>query len=116
MHKSTALLPVAGLIIGALAVCGADDQSEARAVIDRAIRSMGGEEKLTRCQAQTWTEKATFFGAGGGERYEATYSARWPDKLRVDIPRQFTLAINGPTGWERAGGKTRALSKDEWQE
>jgi hypothetical protein len=116
MRKSRALVLLAIFIIAGQWAGLADDSTDPRAIVQKAIQSMGGEEKLARFQAQTWKEKATYFGASPPERYEATYVARWPDKLRVDIQGDFTLAIDGLTGWQTTREKTRALSKEEWEE
>jgi hypothetical protein len=35
----------------------ADDAGDARAVLDRAVKAMGGPDKLARCQAVTWKGK-----------------------------------------------------------
>jgi hypothetical protein len=115
MRKSVAVLLVAGLVFGA-GVSRADDYADARAIIAKAIRTVGGEEKLARYQAQTWKERATYFGTGAGERYEATYAALWPDKLRVEIQKEFAMVLNGDKGWVTADGKTRDMSKEELEE
>jgi hypothetical protein len=97
-------------------VSRADDNAEARAIIEKAIRSVGGGERLARYRGQMWKEKATYFGGDTIQQYEATYAARWPDKLRVGIQQEFTLVIDGATGWERSEGQARALSSQEWEE
>jgi hypothetical protein len=72
MRTSVAVLLVAGLVLGAGGVSRADEQADARAIIARAIRARGGEKRLARYKVHTWKEKATYYGMGGSEQYEAT--------------------------------------------
>jgi hypothetical protein len=116
MRKSVAILLVAGVLVSARNISRADDQTGARAIVAKAIRMVGGEEKLARYQAQTWRERATYFGMGAPEHSEATYAAQWPDKLKVEIAGEFTMVVNGDKGWVRTAGKTRDMSKEELEE
>jgi len=93
----------------------ADDQEDARKVVSNAIRAAGGQEALGRYKARTWKEKAVYHGAGGDERYEASYSAAWPDKIRVDTG-DYTLIVNGNKGWIRAKDQTRDMTSEELKE
>jgi hypothetical protein len=116
MRTSVAVLLLVAFMTGGLKVGRADDRAAAWPIIARAIRAVGGEEKLARFKGQIWKEKATYFGPGPGEKYEASYVALWPDKLRVDIQKEFTLVVNGKTGWSMTQGKTRDLSREELEE
>jgi hypothetical protein len=115
MRRRIAILVFAGLVVGTRSHGLADDQADARSLVARAIRAAGGEEKLAGYQGQTWKEKATYFGAGAGEQYEATYTAAWPDKLRVEIG-DFTLVVNGDKGWVKIKGDTRDMTREELDE
>jgi hypothetical protein len=116
MQKTVAMLLVASALVSARIVRGTDDQADARAIVAKAIRAAGGEEKLSRYQGQTWKEQATYIGRGDPEHYEATYAAQWPDKLKVAIASQFTLVLNGEKGWMKTDGKKRDMSKQELEE
>lgn len=115
MRSSMASLFVAGLVLGAPGVTRGDDRTDAEAIVAKAIRAAGGEEKLARYHAETWKERATYFGTNTTERYEATYTAQWPDKLRVDI-RDFTMVLTRDNGWIRTKGKTRDMTEPELTE
>jgi hypothetical protein len=103
MRKSVVALLFAGLVVAAGCGSRTDDQEEARDIVAKAIRAAGGEEKLARCKGQTWKEKATYHGTGADEQYEASYTAAWPDKIKVEIG-EFTLVVNGDKGWVRIKG------------
>jgi hypothetical protein len=107
---------LAALILSTRGVTRADDRAYAHAIIAKAIRAAGGEEKLAHYQAQTWKENATFFGAGPTQQYEASYAAEWPDKFLVEIQGEFTMVLNGDKGWVRTKSKTRDMSKAELEE
>lgn len=114
--RSSVTVLLAGLVLVTQGITRADDRADAQAIIARAIRAAGGEGKLARYKAQTWNEKATFFGAGAAQQYEASYAAEWPDKFRVEIQGEFTMVLYGDKGWVRTEGSTRDMSKAELEE
>jgi outer membrane lipoprotein-sorting protein len=77
----------------------ADDQAEAQALIARALKAAGGEEKLARLTAQTVEEKGTWYGMGQGLPYTGKYSFQWPDRFRMEVEGIFTMVVNGDKGW-----------------
>src|SRR5258706_1377586 len=114
-RKSWAVPLLVGLMVSAPCTTRADDQEDARKVVSNAIRAAGGQEALGRYKARTWKEKAVYHGAGGDERYEASYSAAWPDKIRVDTG-DYTLIVNGNKGWIRAKDQSRDMTSEELTE
>jgi hypothetical protein len=115
MRKGLAVLLFAGLVVGRQSVSRADDRAEARAIVARAVRATGGQATLARYKARAWKEKATFYGAGGAEKYEADYTAAWPDRIKVQTG-DFTLVVNGGKGWVRVNGATREMTRAELDE
>jgi hypothetical protein len=93
----------------------ADDTATARAVIDKAIKAAGGEEKLAKFKNHTWKNKGTWYGLGDGVPYTASYAVAWPDKFRFEVEGGFmTYVIDGDKGWVQAmGGETHEFTKDE---
>ena len=91
------------------------DQDDARRIIARAIRAAGGDDTLARYGARTWKEKAVYHGADDDEQYEASYSAEWPDKFKVEIG-EFTMVVNGDKGWVKAQSDTREMTQEEMEE
>jgi hypothetical protein len=84
----------------------ADDQPDAKAIIDKALKAMGGADKVAKFKAGTWKAKAT--GEEGGIKMTLTTEAIWQglDKIRVDaegerngITRKALFVINGDKGW-----------------
>ena len=92
----------------------ADDTDEARAVIDKAIKAIGGEEKLAKFKNHTWKNKGTWYGMGDGVPYTANYAVAWPDKFRFEVEGGFmTVVLDGDKGWMQAMGDTHEMSKEE---
>jgi hypothetical protein len=83
----------------------ADDADAARAVIDKAIKAAGGEEKLAKFKSHTWKNRGTYYGMGvtDGVPYTANYAVAWPDKFRFEVEGGFmTLVLDGDKGWMQA--------------
>jgi hypothetical protein len=87
----------------------------AQAIVAKAIRAAGGKDRLTRYRAETWKETAVYHGDGGDDRYEASYSAEWPDRFKVEIG-DFTMVLTGDTGWVKAQGNRRRMTREEIEE
>jgi outer membrane lipoprotein-sorting protein len=91
----------------------ADDQAEARAIIDRAIKAAGGADKLAHFKSETFTEKGTYHGTGQVFPYTGSYSVRWPDYFRMEIEGVFTMVVAGDKGWMKGEMGVVELKKDQ---
>jgi hypothetical protein len=106
------------LAVGFLAVqfttpLRADDADQARAVVDKAIKAAGGEERLAKFKSQTWANKGNWFGMGDGLPYTANYAVSWPDKYRFEVEGFMTYVLDGDKGWIQMMGETREMTKEE---
>jgi hypothetical protein len=99
-----------------IGVTRADDQKDARAIIDKAIKVSGGEKRLSQVKAETWEEKGTYYGMGDGLPYIGKYAAQWPDKFRMEIKDVFTIVLNGDKGWVSSFGNVEQMSKEQLAE
>src|SRR5713226_10649572 len=109
-------LSAAGILALVLSLASkADDADQARAMIDKAIKAIGGEEKLAKFKTHTWKNKGTWYGMGDGVPYTALYAVSWPDKFRFEVEGGFmTYVIDGDKGWVQAmGGEAHEFTKDE---
>ncbi len=115
--RKYATLFLAGLLAAGVSQTGrADDSSEARAIVDRAIEAAGGEAALAKFQSMTWKEKGTYYGMGDGLPYTGTYAIQWPDRFRMEIANAFTIVLNGDHGWMQTGGNTEEMTRDQLAE
>jgi hypothetical protein len=113
---------VVGLLLGAVrAAQSGGEQADARAVIDRAIKAIGGEDNLSRFKAVNLKGAGTFYGLGEGIPYTGEWAIQEPAQVRVAIEgkvndQTFRLVrvINGDKGWVKlSGDETKPMSKDE---
>src|SRR5947209_137181 len=94
----------------------ADDQKATRAVIDKAIKAVGGAANLAKYQGMVWKDKGTYYGMGDGVPYSGTYAVQMPDKMRMEVEGAFIIVLNGDKGWIQMNGETNALTKDQLAE
>jgi outer membrane lipoprotein-sorting protein len=101
-----------GLLLVFTGAIHAED-NDCRAIIDKAIKAVGGEEQLAKYQAQTFTEKGTYYGEGAAQPYTGKYAVQFPDQFRMEIEGVFTIVLNGDKGWIAMGGNTQEMSKEQ---
>jgi hypothetical protein len=90
------------------------DDADLRAVIDKALKAAGGEEKLAKFKSRTWVAKGTYYGMGDGIQYSANYALALPDKFRFEVEGGFmTVVVDGDKGWTQSMDETRQMNKDE---
>ena len=121
MLKAGGLLGCVSLLVLAPALY-ADDAADAKAVVDKAIKAMGGSDKLAKTPATTFKCKATVDDDGKKEaEFSGTWSIQLPDKYRAELEvshdgktETVTLVINGDKGWahEASRNKTEEAPAD----
>jgi hypothetical protein len=107
---------LAGASITAWLLCAASpaqEASEPRALIDKAIRAMGGEANLTKFKGMTWKEKGTFYGMGEGVPYSGSYALELPNRFRMEIDNAFIIVLDGDQGWVESNGQVRDMGKEQ---
>ena len=88
----------------------ADEQVDARAIIDKAIKAAGGEENLAKYKAETFKGKGKYYGMGAGMDYTGDWAVQHPDKMRLqievavgDMKFTFVRVVNGDKVWSKTG-------------
>jgi hypothetical protein len=98
----------------------ADDQADAKAAIDKALKAMGGAEKVAKFKAGTWKAKAT--GEAGGNTITLTTEGTWQGlaKIRLDAEvevggktEKALFVINGDKGWMKSKDTVRDAPEGE---
>jgi hypothetical protein len=115
MSNRTSRIVAALVMLAFAAPGGADVQPEVRAVLDKAITALGGNEKLARFHAVSWKGKANL-QIGGQEIalvHEGTSSGI--DKYRLELEltvggmsNKVAAAINGDKSWARGNNEPPA--------
>src|SRR6266403_4251681 len=113
MRKSLFLTVPAGVLFG-LAVCAARAE-EPQAVIDKAIKAFGGEEKLAKKAGQAKT-KGTLEIAGA-VKFTQEVSFQLPDKFKETLDMEINgqkvnviTVYNGKEAWVSANGNAVPLN------
>lgn len=103
--------------------CVARADDDAMAVVDKAIKAHGGEDKLAKNRAGQWNGKGTMTAVGRTFAYSGTYYVQFPDKLRFDMDAEFmdmkmklTVVSDGKKAWEAADGMVREMAKEKFEE
>jgi hypothetical protein len=109
---------VVPLALAALVVAAPNDQADTQALLDKAIKAMGGKDNLTKYQGATWQAKGKFV------RDDLNFTAEWsylaPDKQRSKFDFEgggqkttISTVVNGREGWTKTDNNdTEALEGD----
>jgi hypothetical protein len=119
-HK--ALWALALLLTAAFALRAAD-QDDAKAIIDKAIKARGGEEKLAKLKAVTIRFKGTLHGAGGDVPFTAELVTQGSDQSRLALDGEvngmkftFVQVLNRDKGWNKVNDAVEELNADKLAE
>ncbi len=108
-----------GFVLAAVAPAQADDAADARAIIEKAVKAHGGQEKLDKLPATTVKFKGTFHGMGEGIPVSGEISTQGNDKQRIDLEIEaggqkipIIIIVAGDKGWTKIGKDTMEMDKD----
>jgi outer membrane lipoprotein-sorting protein len=89
-------------------VLRAEEKDEAKAVVDKGLKEMGGEAKVAKLKAGTWKAKMT--ASDGGKDVSITTDGTWQgwDQYHINAEATFdgrteavSFIINGDKGWAK---------------
>jgi len=107
------------LIVGPVSSIRADEK-DASATIDKAIKALGGDEKLGKAQTVTWKQKGTV--TINGTDNEMSFDLTWKglDHYRSEFKGHFNdndfvglTLLNGDKGWVRFGDMEHDMEGEE---
>jgi hypothetical protein len=105
--------------LGLATASRAADEKEAKAVFDKAIKAMGGEEKLAKVKAATWKSKGTITFGDQGNEFTSETTVQGIDHLRNEFEGEFggnkfkgVTVLAGDKGWRDFGGNASEMDKD----
>jgi outer membrane lipoprotein-sorting protein len=114
-----AILCLTALALVTSTAARAEEKSEARAIIDKAIKAMGGTEKLAVEKARSFKAKGKVQSGGGALDYTGEFAVQPPDKLRFQMEfeanaMKFTIryVFDGKQGWMKINDQTMTMDKD----
>ncbi len=96
------------------------DEQEAKAVLDRAIKAVGGEEVLGKARVITWKARGTITFGDNDNEYTSQTTMQGLDRSRVEFEGDFNgnsvkgvTVIDGDKGWRKVGDDARDLDDDQ---
>jgi hypothetical protein len=96
----------------------AADDKEAQAVLDKAIKALGGAEKLG-AKAFTWKAKGTISIMGSDNEFTSNSTAQGLDHFRTEFEGDFggnkitgVVVLKGDKGWGKFGDMGMELDKE----
>jgi hypothetical protein len=109
---------VTALACGSGGTARADVDGDAKAILDKAIQALGGEEKLGAVKAATWKGKGTVHIGGNDSDYTSQTTVQGLDQYRQEFEGEFmgnkvksVTVLNGDKGWRKFGDNAMALDK-----
>jgi hypothetical protein len=103
----------------------ADDQADAKALLDKAIKAHGGEEALARnkSKVEVVKGKGKFYGMGEGIDFTMEMIVQHPDRIRSEIELEvggmqikFLQVVNGNKGWQKLADQLQDMTKEQLEE
>src|SRR5262245_11894913 len=108
----------AALVTACLASAGSvrADENEAKAVIDKAIKALGGEEKLAKAEAVTWAARGKMTFNDNTNDYSTRVTVKGVDHSRSEFEGEFNgnpvkgvTVLAGDKGWRKFGENLNEL-------
>jgi hypothetical protein len=114
MHKWT-ILCLGIAIILAPTSSRADDKDDIKAIVEKAIKAAGGEDKLKE-KSVTMKIKGKFYGLGEEGVDYTLNMTNAPTKRRMELEAsgfKFTQVFNGEKGWKKINDDVMDMDKDD---
>src|SRR5262249_40422194 len=108
------------LVLGVGRSVRADDQADVKAVIDKAVKAVGGREKLTKYKGRSTKIKGKISLQGAEIEFTAESHVQDSNKLRSQFEGDFNgmkftriQIVNGDKGWVSMMGTVNEMNEDE---
>jgi hypothetical protein len=117
--KRFLLTALAIMFVGATANLVRADDTEPSGVLDKAIKAMGGEEKLKKIDAFTWKSKVAITFNENTNQFTSHSTLQGLDHYRGEFEGEFggnpfkgVTVLNGDKGWRKFGDNKMDLDGD----
>jgi hypothetical protein len=101
------------------AITARADDKDPTAILDKAIKALGGEEKLKKAEALSWQSKGTITQGGNENEIKVHATAKGLDHYRQEVvgdfggePRKIVIVLAGDKGWRKFGQQPMAMDDD----
>jgi hypothetical protein len=111
-------------VVALATLARADAEADVKAILDKAIKASGGEEKLAKVKAMRMKSKGKFYGfSADGIDYTAETAWQYPNRVRDEIHAEvmgnkvvILEIVDGDKGWTSTAGNTEEMNKDALEE
>jgi hypothetical protein len=110
---------VAGLMLSATGPARTADKEDTQAILDKAIKALGGEKNLAKVKAATWKTKGKIYFMDNENPFTTESSYQAPDRYRSMFEGDFggntikaVAVVNGDKGWRHFMDNTEELDKE----
>ena len=107
---------MAALVLFVAGPARSEDAKDAKAVLDKAIKALGGEEKLTKAlNGSTWKTKGTINFGGNEMEVSTEGTLKGLDHYKLKFMGSFgegVMVVAGDKGWVNFGGMEMETEKD----
>jgi len=107
------------LLLGAAGSSRADD-AKAVEIIDKAVKALGGEEKLSKIRAASWKSEGKVIINGSDNKFATGVTFQGDDRLRVEFEGDFggntikgATVLAGDKGWRRINDNQQELDEND---
>jgi hypothetical protein len=107
------------VLLAVLGFVRADDQAEGLALIDKAIKAAGGDDKLAKLQSATWKAKGTVEEDNAQVNFAIEGTMQAVDKHRLEVEATFNgrtmkvvLVLNGDKAWAQTNERVEEAPED----
>ncbi|HLJ12156.1 MAG TPA: hypothetical protein VKU82_13265, partial [Planctomycetaceae bacterium] len=118
MKRSFCAMLAVAVAIGLSLPTRADDK-DSKAVLDKAIKALGGEAKLTKPQGFSWKIKGIISFGGNDNEFTSATTIQGIDRVHSQFEGEFNgnkfigvTVLNGDKGWRNFGGMKMELDAD----
>ncbi len=101
------------------AITAQADDKDPQAILDKAIKALGGEEKLKKATAFTWKTKGAMTLGGNESAFKGSATSEGLDHMRREAefefngePRTFVMVVVGDKGWMKFGDMSNPMEGD----
>jgi hypothetical protein len=107
------------IVVTAAGIPARADEKDPNAILDKAIKATGGEEKLKKIDAMSWKTKATLTFNGDDNAFSSQSTVQGLDHFRTEFELQIQgnpvkgmVVLNGDKGWRKFGDQTMPMDDD----
>jgi hypothetical protein len=107
------------VVAGLVGPVRAEDKKDAGPIIDKAIKALGGMEKLGPARSMTWKGHGVITFGGDDNKFSSEVTTQLPGKFRSGFEGEFmgnkvtgATVLNGDKGWRKFNDDVTEFDKD----